>query len=93
MKESSVKEFLSFHSMLTPIIIQIIFWIGVAACIITGVIFIATGYAQGLLIIFLGPVVVRLYCEILIIFFRINDNLEEIKDTLARRAVEQRPEQ
>jgi len=85
MKESGVKEFLSFHTMLTPIIIQIIFWVGVAGCVIAGIIMITVGKAQGLLIILLGPVAVRLYCEILIIFFRINDTLAEIKEVLEER--------
>jgi hypothetical protein len=37
-----------------------------------------------LLIIF-GPLVVRLYCEILIVFFRINETLTEIKHALEGR--------
>ncbi|MBM4285962.1 MAG: DUF4282 domain-containing protein [Deltaproteobacteria bacterium] len=85
-----MKGFLSFHAMLTPIIIQIIFWIGVAACVIAGVVMIAVGKAQGLLIILLGPIGVRVYCEILIVFFRINDTLMDIKHLLERRPVEQR---
>jgi len=93
MQKSGFKEFLAFHIMLTPIIIQIIFWFGVAACVIGGIITIAAGKAQGLLIILLGPIGVRLYCEILIIFFRINDNLEEIKESLARRPGESPPQQ
>uniref|UniRef100_A0A7C5ALR1 DUF4282 domain-containing protein n=1 Tax=Desulfobacca acetoxidans TaxID=60893 RepID=A0A7C5ALR1_9BACT len=85
MKESNLKEFLSFHTMLTPIIIQILFWVGVAICVIAGIFLIATGKIQGLLIILLGPVVVRGYCEILIIFFRINDTLAEIKELMEDR--------
>lgn len=84
MKESNFKEFLSFHTMLTPIIIQILFWVGVAATVIAGVILIAAGKVQGILVIILGPIVVRVYCEILIIFFRINDTLEEIKEILEK---------
>ncbi len=78
--------------MITPIIIQIIFWIGVALCIIFGVSIILVGSrfgnggpVYGLLLLIFGPVVVRIYCEILIIFFRINETLTEIKHTLDER--------
>jgi hypothetical protein len=87
-----VNDFLSFRTMITPFIIQIIFWIGVALCILFGIGYLLVGSryghaspAYGLLILFLGPVVVRIYCEILIIFFRINETLTEIKHTLDER--------
>jgi ABC-type uncharacterized transport system permease subunit len=87
-----VKDFLEFRTMITPIIIQIIFWLGVAACIVMGLIFIVAGIkydarsgVAGFAILILGPVVVRIYCEILIIFFRINETLMEIKHDLDER--------
>jgi len=87
-----VKDFLEFRTMITPIIIQIIFWLGVAACIVMGLIFIVAGIkydarsgVAGFAILILGPVVVRIYCEILIIFFRINETLMEIKHDLEER--------
>ncbi len=91
-----MSDFFSFRTMITPVIIQIIFWIGVALCIIVGIFYLLFGYhyygssapAYGLLILVFGPVAVRIYCEILIIFFRINETLTEIKHTLEdRRAV------
>jgi len=80
--------------MVTPVIIQILFWIGAAACIIAGLggIFRASGpnpgkdIGIGLLVLVLGPLVVRVYCEILIIFFRINETLTEIKHLVERPA-------
>jgi len=95
-----VNDFLAFRTMVTPVIIQIIFWIGVALCIIFGfaTIFIGSQYGgaspvMGFLIIILGPVVVRIYCEILIIFFRINETLTEIKHNLEeRRAAQSTPQ-
>ena len=89
-----MKDFLEFRTMITPIIIQIIFWLGVAACIVMGLIFIVAGIkydarsgVAGFAILILGPVVVRIYCEILIVIFRINENLTEIKDNLEERRV------
>jgi len=87
-----VNDFFSFRTMITPVIIQLIFWIGVALCIIFGIgaMFVGSRYgggnpAYGLLILIGGPVVVRIYCEILIIFFRINETLTEIKHALEQR--------
>ena len=82
-----MNEFLSFRKMITPLIIQIIFWIGVALCVIGGLVSIVIGAShgtgkdvlQGLLTVLLGPIAVRVYCEILIVIFRINENLTEIR--------------
>jgi hypothetical protein len=90
-----MSDFFSFRTMITPVIIQILFWLGVALCVIFGIGYMvigsrygAAGPVYGLLILIFGPVVVRIYCEILIIFFRINETLTEIKHTLEdRRAV------
>ena len=86
-----MKDFLAFRTMLTPVIIQAIFWLGAAVCVIAGLVFILSGVGQygggpnvikGFVLLFLGPMAVRIYCEILIIFFRINETLTEIKHTL-----------
>jgi len=66
--------------------------------VILGIIFILMGVGQygggpnvlkGMLLLFLGPIAVRIYCEILIIFFRINETLTEIKHTLEERRAPQ----
>jgi len=33
---------------------------------------------QGLLTMIIGPLIVRVYCELLIIFFKINDSLNDL---------------
>ncbi|MFZ2088646.1 MAG: DUF4282 domain-containing protein [Desulfobaccales bacterium] len=88
-----MSDFFSFRTMITPVIIQILFWVGVALCIIIGIgyMLVGPGYygnsatVYGLLILVFGPLAVRIYCEILIIFFRINETLTEIKHTLDER--------
>lgn len=90
-----MEDYLSFRKMITPLVIKILFWIGVAVCVIAGLITVATsfgrygsgafGFLSGLLFIVLGPVVVRIYCELLILFFRMNDTLTEIKQELAKK--------
>jgi hypothetical protein len=99
--------------MVAPVIIQILFWIGVVFCVATGILFICAGRQlcadltggmtgpvpgdtagdiapvvgafsrtatwTGLAYIFLGPLVLRVYAELLIVIFRIHDTLKEIK--------------
>ena len=91
-----MSDFWAFRTMVTPVIIQILFWIGAILCLITGAIMVIYGANhfqegqgpylwKGMLIFVLGPLGVRVYCEILIIFFRINETLTEIKHGLERK--------
>src|SRR5689334_13292938 len=76
-------DFLSFRKMITPIFIQAIFWIMVGIVVIAGLITMATGGSQGvfsgLIAIVIGPLFIRIYCELLIILFRIYDELVAIR--------------
>ncbi len=76
-----MKDFLTFKKMITPMIIQILFWIGVAAVVIGGFVSMFSGsFWQGLLAIIIGPIFVRLFTELLIVTFSINDSLRIIKN-------------
>lgn len=81
-----MKDFLTFRRMLMPILIQAIFWIGVVSVVIGGIYTVTQsgGLLIGLIIIILGPIGVRLYAEMLIVIFKINDTLIEIKQDTAR---------
>ena len=94
-----MRDFCAFRTMVTPVIIQILFWIGVILCLIIGAIMVIYGAEQsqggeshylwkGVLLFVLGPLGVRVYCEILIIFFRINETLTEIKHAMGQRPPE-----
>lgn len=76
--------FFSFDRMLTPALIQVVFWIGVALSVLVGLVFIfsasGSGAIFGLLYIVLGPLVVRVWCELVIVIFRIHSTLAEIRD-------------
>lgn len=87
-------KYINFDEMITPVIIKIIFWIGVIACVIFGLITAFSGIAVmfspfggfegfmmfigGLLTIVLGVLGVRVYCELLIIFFKMQENLASL---------------
>jgi Domain of unknown function (DUF4282) len=75
-----MEEYLSFRKMITPLIIQVVFWIAVVGIVIVGVALLADGKpGQGLLTIVLGPLIARIYAEILIVIFKINDNVAAIR--------------
>ncbi|HZE21715.1 MAG TPA: DUF4282 domain-containing protein [Desulfobaccales bacterium] len=92
-----MSDFWAFRTMVTPVIIQVLFWIGTILCLIIGVIMIIYGAAnfqtsqasyvwEGVLLFVLGPLAVRVYSEILIVLFRINETLTEIKHAVERRS-------
>ena len=76
-------EFLRFETMITPILIQIIFWIAVAVAVIIGAVMIADrngpSVLGGIAVIIFGPILARIYAEILIVLFKINDHLRQIQ--------------
>ena len=94
-KSEKMDGFLKFRTMVTPVIIQILFWLGVAAAVLFGLVTMGTSFGRfgggagqffgGLLIIVIGPVIVRIYCELLILLFRMNETLTEIKNSLAKK--------
>jgi hypothetical protein len=79
-----VDELLSFRKMITPILIQVLFWIGLVTVVIGGVVAILGGMAlQGLGMIIVGPLVVRVYCELTVVVFKIYETLQSIRDNQA----------
>ena len=88
-------DFLAFRRMIAPIIIQIVFWIGVVACVVGGfvVMFVielpgpkGQQFLSGLALLLLGPLAVRVYCEVFILMFRMNETLTDIKNNTGRKA-------
>jgi len=73
-------DFLSFRKMITPVIIQVVFWLGVLFCVVYGFGQLLGGQGlMGLVYIIAGPIAVRIYCEMLILLFRIHDALQDIR--------------
>ena len=81
-------DFFRFEVMITPILIQILFWIVVAVSVIIGIVMIVSregpGIAGGILVIIFGPILARIYAEILIVLFKVNDHLRHIQHNTER---------
>jgi hypothetical protein len=79
-------DFFSFRRMITPVIIQTLFWIFTAIAVIGGLALLfrgGSGTLLGLIWIVVGPLIARVYCEILIVIFRINETLTDIRSNTA----------
>jgi len=81
-----MNDFFAFRRMLMPIFIHFFFWIGGLACVFVGIydMIYQDGIWVGLQILVLGPIFIRVGCEFLILFFRINETLTEIKDGISK---------
>jgi hypothetical protein len=97
-----MRAYLSFKKMLTPILIQVIFWIGSLVSVGIGALTIfnpsmiplegfgyerpevgtVAGAVAGIFFMVVGPIVIRLACEGMIVVFSINDTLTEIRKSL-----------
>lgn len=92
--ENGFVGFLTFKRMITPVLIQFFFWVGLIICIILGVYFVVVSddrtaeslikRAIGILLIFAGPIILRVYCELMILLFSIHSTLRDIKNNLER---------
>lgn len=77
-----MNEFLAFRKFITPLFIQVIFWIGVAVIVIASIVVMSQGGVMilaGLLALPIWLLFFRIYCELLILLFRIYDELVMIR--------------
>lgn len=82
-------DLLFFKRMVTPIIIQVGFWVFSGLIALAGFVLMIVGLVDefslaiiflGVVTIVLGPLIVRIYCELLIVVFSINEHLREIRN-------------
>ncbi len=87
-------DFLTFRRMITPIIIQIVFWIGIIGILVLGILIIVDGVRDesdvgeviiGVLFLIIGPLIWRVFCEILILTFRIIETLADLRNILGKK--------
>lgn len=90
-------DYLAFRKMVVPVVIQIIFWflaiLVIGAGLVFGVMSILTGRTQAILVGIAAVVIgvplylllIRMYCEVLIVVFRMNDTLTDIRNLLEKK--------
>ena len=94
-----MKDFLTFKKMITPVFVQIFFWVGIVFILVAGVLIIVNGssgsYSRygyggvpswiGFVYIILGPIFWRVVCEGMILIFQIFDSLRRIEQKLDKQ--------
>jgi hypothetical protein len=79
-----------FDTMLTPKVITFVYWILLFVVVITGFTmmfgygmygFSFGSFIKGLLMVVIGSALVRIWCELLIVLFKINENVQKIADS------------
>ena len=97
MRPNLLLDFLLFRRMITLGLIQLLFWCGMAASVTVGISILreepllgvsfaallpVDSAVMGLIVLIGGPIVLRILCEILILFFRMNETLTDIRQAL-----------
>lgn len=76
-----MKDLLFFNAMLTPKILTIVYWVLLVSVVLSGLytLFMVSFFA-GIATIVGGAIGVRIWCELLIVIFKIHENLRRIAD-------------
>jgi hypothetical protein len=85
-----MEEIFTFKKLITPPIVKALFWILSIGFLVVGFVhLIAVGSTAGVLyaiagffVVILGVVSIRIYCELILIFFFIQEALVELRDSM-----------
>ncbi len=82
------KSVFFFDSMVTPKIITFIYWLLLLGVVVGGLYMMFLpyfgGFFKGLAILIIGAIAVRIWCELLIVVFKINENAHRIAESTPR---------
>jgi zinc-ribbon domain len=77
-------DFLMFRRMIIPILIRILFVVALVFCVIGFLVsLVQSNIGAALAILIVGPLVARIYCELIILLFVVNDTLADMQRTMA----------
>lgn len=86
----NIRDMLFFDAMLTPKIITIVYWLLLVFALLAGLgsMFLYGfanvtfgGFMKGIMITVGGGIAARIWCELLIVFFKINENVQKISSS------------
>lgn len=79
-----MKDLMFLDNMLTPKVITFIYWLMLISSVVMGLKAMFTSYGPGFIVgLFMvigGVVFSRIFCELLIILFKMNEALQEIRN-------------
>lgn len=77
-----MKDLFVFDTMLTPKIITFVYWLFLFLSVASGLVTMFTGsFLMGLVTIIGGCIFSRIWCELLIVMFKIHENVKKIADS------------
>lgn len=81
-----MEDILYFNKMLTPKIITLVYWLALAGVVVAGLGTMFAGFSfatflMGIAIIVGGALGARIWCELLIVLFKMNEALQEIRES------------
>lgn len=75
-----MRDIFFFDSMLTPKIITAVYWLLLLVAVFTGLATMLGGkLVAGLLTLVIGALGARIWCELLIVLFKMNEALQEMR--------------
>jgi hypothetical protein len=77
-RNETMRNLFFFDAMLTPRIITFVYWLALLVVVIAGIGTMFGSFFTGLLILVGGAVCARIWCELLIVLFKINDHARTI---------------
>jgi hypothetical protein len=75
-------DFLAFRKFVTPIVIQVIFWIAIVGTVIVAFVVMKDSPIGGLAILVLGPLYVRVVTELMIVTFSLYNSVHHLDQVL-----------
>ena len=83
-----MKNIFLLNEMITPKIITFVYWVLLFAVLMTGISVLFEGKISGILAIVGGAIIARIWCELLIVLFKIHENLSEIAKNKSTNRIE-----
>jgi hypothetical protein len=74
-----IKDLLFFDKMVMPKVITFIYWLALLGCVVGGLVTMFNSFLTGLAVLIGGAIAARLYGEIFMVFFKMNEALQEIR--------------
>ena len=88
----NLRSVLFFDAMLTPKVVTVVYWLllvsaliaGIGSMFYTGFQYMTFGtFCRGLLITVGGAIAARIWCELVIVLFKLNENVQRIANSKA----------
>ena len=75
-----MKAFFNYEYMITPGILKILSYIAAVVVVIMGIFALTADAVTGISMIVLGPIVIRIYAELMLIVFEVHKEIKKISE-------------